>query len=143
MSAPEPGSESHSREEKGHDVARQLREQVTHLLSSGATGEDGLEAAIARVEQLRELAKVWKGTAEEKARVKFVESLIRLIEERQKALEQELLERASPKKSRKASVSAIEARAEADAAEQSRFAWPGRQGGYGFIDHLQKMRAGL
>jgi len=30
---------------------------------------------------------LWKGTGEEKARLKFVESLVKLVEERRKALE--------------------------------------------------------
>ncbi|KAI9810802.1 MAG: hypothetical protein M1832_001104 [Thelocarpon impressellum] len=146
VSAPEPGSESHSREEKGHEVAKRLRDQVKELLASGADGDDGLEAAVARVEELRELAKVWKGTAEEKSRVKFVESLIRLVEERQAVLEQEANEQASrpsPKKPSPRKSSSGAAGFSDETGEQSRFGWPVRQGGYGFIDQLQKMRGGL
>ncbi|KAI9836327.1 MAG: hypothetical protein M1838_005080, partial [Thelocarpon superellum] len=144
VSAPEAGSESYSREEKGHAVAKQLRQEIADLLQSGKTGEDGLEAAIKRVEELRELAHVWKGTAEEKARVKFVDGLIKLIEDRQRALVQEAEEkkqRTSPPKPPRNMVADPTNVGEGEAPEQSRFAWAGRQGGYAFIDQLQKMRA--
>ncbi|WEW55009.1 hypothetical protein PRK78_000436 [Emydomyces testavorans] len=87
VSAPEPGSESHSREEKGRDVAKKLKNEVAELLDSNGGGEAGLEAANRRVESLRQLATVWKGTVEEKARLKFVDSLARLVEERRKVLD--------------------------------------------------------
>ena len=148
VSAPEPGSESHSREEKGQETAKKLRDDIASLLVGHSNAEDGLEAAINRVEELRELAKVWKGTAEEKARMKFVESLIRIIEDRQRALEHEAEQkgrRSSPQKSSPRKGAAIDSRAgeASDTVEQSRFGWPGRQGGYAFIDQLQKMRGGL
>ncbi|KAK2809306.1 hypothetical protein FQN50_003948 [Emmonsiellopsis sp. PD_5] len=79
VSAPEPGPENHSREEKGREVAKKLRAEITELLGSG-----DVEGAARRVEKLRELAGVWRGTAEEKARGKFVEGLARLVEERRR-----------------------------------------------------------
>ncbi|KAF2812528.1 uncharacterized protein BDZ99DRAFT_268567 [Mytilinidion resinicola] len=82
VSAPEPGSDSHSREEKGREFAEKLRNEISDLI----TGSDSdAEAALSRIQALRDLAEVWKGTAEEKARIKFVESLVKLSEERQKA----------------------------------------------------------
>lgn len=86
VSAPEPGSDSHSREEKGREFAEKLRNEISDLVTGGSTDAEGLDAAISRIDALRELATVWKGTAEEKARVRFIESLIKLVEERQKAL---------------------------------------------------------
>lgn len=41
----------------------------------------GLEKARARVEELREVVGVWKGTGEEKARGKWVDGLARVVEE--------------------------------------------------------------
>ncbi|GES61840.1 hypothetical protein ATEIFO6365_0011035700 [Aspergillus terreus] len=87
VSAPEAGPESHSREEKGQEVAKKLRNEVTELLNSHSGGQQGLEAAAQRVEALRVLATLWKGTAEEKARVRFVDGLSKMVEERRRALE--------------------------------------------------------
>ncbi|EER38208.1 conserved hypothetical protein [Histoplasma capsulatum var. duboisii H88] len=99
VSAPEPGAgDQHSREEKGKEVARKLREEIMELLNKdNATGTttdqdidtDGVEAASRRVAALRELAGVWKGTAEEKARMKFVDGLAKMVEERRKVVQSE------------------------------------------------------
>jgi hypothetical protein len=59
----------HSTEEKGQQVSRQLRDEIADLLIGGDP-IDGIEAAAKRVEELKELAVVWKGTAEERARIK-------------------------------------------------------------------------
>ena len=87
VSAPEPGSESHSLEQKGQEVMQKLRAEVTGLLDSEGGGEAGLEAASRRVDSLREFATVWKSSAEEKARNRFVDSLAKIVEDRQKVLE--------------------------------------------------------
>ncbi|KAL4862540.1 hypothetical protein BDV12DRAFT_178662 [Aspergillus spectabilis] len=86
VSAPEPGPDSHSREGKGQEMAKKLRGEINELLDDD-TGAAGVEAAARRVEALRTLAMVWKGTAEEKARARFVEGLMKTVEERRKALE--------------------------------------------------------
>ncbi|KAA8646447.1 hypothetical protein EYZ11_000275 [Aspergillus tanneri] len=87
VSAPDPGPESNSREDKGQEVAKKLRTEVTELLDSNGGGEQGIEAATQRVEALRELTVVWKGTAEEKARNRFVDSLAKIVEDRRRTLE--------------------------------------------------------
>ena len=87
VSAPEPGSESHSLEQKGQEAMQKLRAEVTELLDSEGGGEAGLEAASRRVESLREFATVWKSSAEEKARNRFVDSLAKIVEDRRKVLE--------------------------------------------------------
>ncbi|KAH8424184.1 uncharacterized protein LDX57_001939 [Aspergillus melleus] len=87
VSAPEPGSESHSREEKGQEIAKKLRAEITELLDSNGGGEEGVDAATQRVDALRDLATVWKGTAEEKARTRFVDGLAKMIEDRRRTLE--------------------------------------------------------
>ncbi|KAL2834889.1 hypothetical protein BDW59DRAFT_155709 [Aspergillus cavernicola] len=86
VSAPDLGPDSHSREEKGQEVVRKLRGEVAGLLESDP-GAGGVEAATRRVEALRTLAMVWKGSAEEKARGRFVEGLMKMVEERRRALE--------------------------------------------------------
>lgn len=87
VSAPEPGSDNASREQKGKEFASALRSEIADLI----TGEpdEGIQKAEVRIQALRELAMVWKGTAEEKARTKFVDGLVRLAEEKQKEIERE------------------------------------------------------
>jgi hypothetical protein len=87
VSAPEPGPDHHSREEKGEEVAKKLRAEIADLLDSEDGSEAGLEAATQRVEALRRLASVWKGTVEEKARNRFVDSLAKTVEDRRRILD--------------------------------------------------------
>jgi hypothetical protein len=150
VSAPEPGSQLYSQEEKGQEVSRKLRAEIEDLLvSSGNDVDDarGIEAARTRVGELRDLALVWKGTAEEKARLKLVEELARVVEDRQKAFERE-----SDERRRRRGATHVERTAVAspprigeipETGDQGRFSWGGKDGGYGFINHLQKMRSGL
>ncbi|KAH0536282.1 hypothetical protein FGG08_006820 [Glutinoglossum americanum] len=156
VSAPEPGSQLSSQEEKGQEVSKKLRAEVADLLVN--TGNDiddarGIEAARKRVDGLRNLAQVWKGTAEEKARLKLVEELARCVEDRQKVFERDSDERrrrqgtkterttiTSPRKQDGATTRVGEI---SETADQGRFGWGGKDGGYGFINQLQKMRSGL
>jgi len=88
VSAPEASEENRSREEKSKAYSDKVRAEISDLLGpASSSGTEGLEAAAERVESLRELAEVWKGTAEEKARMRLVEGLVKMLEERQKALE--------------------------------------------------------
>ncbi|GFG24438.1 hypothetical protein IFM61606_04347 [Aspergillus udagawae] len=86
VSAPEPGSESQSLEEKGQEVAKRLRNEITELLNTNGGGQAGLDAATKRLEALRELATIWKGSAEEKARNRFLDSLAKIIDDRRRSL---------------------------------------------------------
>lgn len=132
VSAPDPGSDAHSTEEKGQQVLKRLREEITDLLAKD-NPIDGIEAAAKRVEELKELAIVWKGTAEEKARIKFVESLARLVEDRHKDLLKEAEQDGQP------AQKLDEVQEENDIA----FGESKTQSVYGFISRLQKMREGL
>ncbi|KAL4944486.1 hypothetical protein BDV06DRAFT_187162 [Aspergillus oleicola] len=85
VSAPEPGPEAASAEEKGLEVSKKIKNEITELLDGGDM--NGIEAANKRVEALRVLASVWKGTAEEKARGRFVDNLVKMVEERRRILE--------------------------------------------------------
>jgi hypothetical protein len=93
VSGPEPGSEGHSREEKGKEFAKRLRTEIVELLSNANGGPD-IEAATTKVEALRSLSVVWKGTAEERARNKFVDSLSKLVEDKRKQMEARLMSQA-------------------------------------------------
>jgi hypothetical protein len=87
VSAPEPGSDSASQEQKGKEFAAALRSEIADLITGDPEG--GVEKAETRIQALRDLAQVWKGTAEEKARSKFVEGLVKLAEDKQREVERE------------------------------------------------------
>ena len=76
VSAPDAGDDARSREEKGKAYMDKVRSEINDLLSSGQTAE-----AEQKVEQMRILAEVWKGTAEEKARARLVEGLQKIVDE--------------------------------------------------------------
>jgi hypothetical protein len=87
VSAPEPGSDNASREQKGKDFAASLRSEIADLITGDQ--DKGMQSAEVRIKALKDLAQVWKGTAEEKARMKFVEGLAKLAEDKQTQLERE------------------------------------------------------
>jgi hypothetical protein len=118
-----------STEEKGQQVSKQLRDEIADLLIGGDP-VDGIEAAAKRVEELKDLALVWKGTAEEKARVRFVETLAKLVEDRHR----ELLRDAEQDTRLRQRVETLQEEVEINAGETK------SQGGYGFISQLQKLR---
>jgi hypothetical protein len=89
VSGPVPGSDSNSREEKGREFAAELRTEIADLIMGAESKEQGYNAASDRIAALNDLANVWKGTAEEKARVRFVENLAKLAEERLRDLERD------------------------------------------------------
>ena len=86
VSAPAPGSEKYIYAEKDRDMAGKLRQEIAELLDSKVEIDRGIKAASDRVDQLRLLVGVWKGTAEERARAKFVDDLEKMIEDRRKIL---------------------------------------------------------
>ncbi|KAG9231150.1 hypothetical protein BJ875DRAFT_129149 [Amylocarpus encephaloides] len=131
VSAPEPGFDAHSTEEKGQEVSQKLRDEIADLL----IGEDpvhGIEAAAKRVEELKDLAIVWKGTAEERARVKFIETLAKLVEDRHK----ELLRDAEQGSRLSQRVESLREEGESETTTGENKS----QGGYGFLSQLQKLR---
>jgi hypothetical protein len=169
VSAPEPGSASHSLEEAGQTALRKLREEVAELLDAHDGTEDSRRdaatAARQRVEDLRDLAGLWRGTVEEKARLKFVDSLSKTVEDREKALHNIYGAPDSTAGSyamaagdgsgtaagqRRASVGRPGAAAntsgtlEQKKEETGGFGWSGDMpSGYGLISQLQKMRGGM
>ncbi|KAJ5132603.1 hypothetical protein N7448_006761 [Penicillium atrosanguineum] len=87
VSGPEMGPEGQDQEQKGQESMKKLRNEILELLESQGGGHKGLEAATQRLETLRTLAAVWKGSAEEKARARFVDALGRIVDERRRVLE--------------------------------------------------------
>ena len=132
VSAPAPGSTDGSassnaqQDAKARDFAATLRREIGVLVVGNPGGlRAGYEEALRRIEALRDLARVWRGTAEERPRVRFVEGLARLAEERLAEAEREV--------------------------EGGRFEGVGRRGsqiggkvqvekGVGFLDNLYRLR---
>ena len=126
VSAPDGSDDSRSREEKGKAYAEKLRNEINDLIGSG-NDLSGLEAAAVRIEELKRLAEVWKGTAEEKARLKLVESLQNPVEERQRALE-------------KASGGRKPAPSPSRGVDYRYGNMDAAQGGYGFLQNLRNLK---
>ncbi|CAN9251503.1 unnamed protein product [Alternaria alternata] len=127
VSAPEPGTDSASREQKGKEFAASLRTEIADPITGDPEG--GMEKAEIRIQALRDLAQVWKGTAEEKARAKFVESLVELAEDKQRELDREKernKDRGQQRPGRSGSVP-----------KQQQ---PQQQRGGGFLENLQRIR---
>lgn len=139
VSAPEPGSDndSRSREEKGKAYTDNLKAEINDLLVSGA---EGVEAANARVEELRVLADVWKGTAEEKARTRIVDTLQKSVDDKQRVLEKTTMD-----SSRKPGVSparGYDYRYGGSSTEIPKVANEGGSG-YGFLQNLKNLRSDM
>lgn len=135
-----------STEDKGQQVLRRLREEVGGLLRRGTTHEEkvkGVEDATRRVEEIKTLSTVWRGTAEEKGRQRFVESLARMVEERHRELVKEMesqREKETQGKKEDAGSRREQAGSSNATATETR---GGPLGGYGFMNQWQKIRGGL
>ena len=113
VSAPElAGMETTDHDETGKETARKLRAEITDLLDNDGGGYAGLEAASQKVEEFRLLCTLWKETAEERARARFVDSLSKLVDDRKKILD----------------ARSLPQRARADSATQRSSSMPGRAG---------------
>ncbi|KAI1339908.1 hypothetical protein F5Y15DRAFT_58651 [Xylariaceae sp. FL0016] len=139
VSAPEPGSESHSTEEKGQQVLKKLREEISDLLTKSSDPVDGIEKAAQRIEELKELAVVWKGTAEEKGRAKFIDSLAKMVEDRHKEVLKEMEQGGRRDGRADSDLSSRKIAANPDTSSSDNKSLPG----YGFMSHLQRLRTGL
>ena len=140
VSAPEPGSQQQSSEDKGQEVLQRLRDEVASLLDGSDDPVEGIASAARRVEELKELTVVWKGTAEEKGRNKFIDSLAKMVEDRHRDLMREMEQAAKRDgkvetgRPRKSSVTR-----DAAVTEDSRTL----PGGFGLLHQLQRLRSGL
>jgi hypothetical protein len=139
VSAPEPGSAKQSSEDKGQEVLKKLREEIQDLLTASEDPVEGIEKAAQRIEQLKELTRVWNDTAEEKGRNKFIEGLAKMVEDRHREVMKEMEQKegkVETLRTRKASVT----RDAAVVVVEDTKAGPG---GFGLISQLQKLRGGL
>ncbi|KAF6833134.1 C4-dicarboxylate transporter/malic acid transporter [Colletotrichum musicola] len=137
VSAPEPGAEQHSTEDKGQQVLQKLRDEISQLLTKSEDPVQGIEKAAQRIEELKDLNQVWKGTAEEKGRTRFIESLAKMVEDRHRDLMREV-DQASRRDGNGNEGRARKGSVHADAAENKTYL-----GGYGLMSQLQKLRSGL
>ncbi|KAL0941047.1 uncharacterized protein CTRU02_203810 [Colletotrichum truncatum] len=137
VSAPEPGSDQHSTEDKGQQVLQNLRDEISQLLHKSEDPVQGIEKAAQRIEELKDLNQVWKGTAEEKGRTKFIESLAKMVEDRHRDLMREV-DQASRSQGNGNEGRARKGSVHADAVENKPYL-----GGYGLMSQLQKLRSGL
>ncbi|KAK4202601.1 hypothetical protein QBC40DRAFT_321490 [Triangularia verruculosa] len=158
VSAPD-SSHVLSTEEKGQQVLSELKQEIVDLLENNK--EDpikGIEDAARRVEELKDLCLVWKGTAEEKGRVRFVEGLARLVEERHERLLREmnggggqgngreggnLVKKQEEDRDDGGCRNGNAAAAAAGGGTGAGSGGGGGYGGYGLISQLQKLRGGM
>ncbi|OAQ69162.1 hypothetical protein VFPPC_13801 [Pochonia chlamydosporia 170] len=138
VSAPDPGSEQQSSEDKGQQVLQKLRDEISDLLQKSDDPVQGIERAAARIEELKELTTVWKGTAEEKGRNKFIESLAKMVEDRHRDLVREM-DQAARREGRTTAAQARRLGTQAEAVEEESKV----PGGFGLLSQLQKLRSGL
>ncbi|KAK0943243.1 hypothetical protein LTR29_005227 [Friedmanniomyces endolithicus] len=139
ISGPASDADARDREAKSKVYMETLRAEIN---DQTGTGDEitSLAAAAARLEDLRGLAEVWKGTVEEKARLRLVESLLRPVEERLRVVER------TGQQARGAPVSLPSSSAPRGAdlrygdlsASSQRAA--GEGGGYGFLQNLRNLR---
>lgn len=140
-------AEQISMEDRGQQTLKKLREEISGLLKRGGSHEEkvrGVEEATRRVEEIKVLSSVWKGTAEEKGRMRFIEQLARLVEERHRDLLREVEGQRDREQGRRGQDEGFASRREQNgssdaAAAESR----GPLGGYGFMNQWQKIRGGL
>ena len=129
VSAPEATEENRNREAKAKEYTSSLQAEINSLLSTNDAA--GVEAAAERVEELRVLVEVWKGTAEEKARTRVVEGLVRMMEEKQKVI---------------GGGRRVEGRRQPERAVDMRYGdleAKGAEGGYGFLQNLRNFKDGM
>jgi len=138
VSAPEPGAEAQSTEDKGQLVLKTMREEINNLISNTNDPVDGLEKATQRLEELKDLSNVWKGTAEEKGRAKFLDSLAKQVEDRHRELVKEL-EQAGRKTEKNEAATQRKPIAENDASSAENKG----NAGYGLMSQWQRLRTGL
>ncbi|MCJ1384500.1 hypothetical protein MMC17_007617 [Xylographa soralifera] len=124
ISVTSPSNDSHpSLEAAGQEALSRLKNEINDLLALGP--EEGVLAAEKRVEELRDLVGVWKGTVEEKPRMKFVDGLARTVAERRREVEAKGGLMARERASSEAGLEGSKATGE---------------GGKGFLRNLQRLR---
>jgi hypothetical protein len=136
VSAPEPGAENFSQEEKGQEVTQKLKEEITGLLESSGDPSEGIILARKRIEELRELVTVWKGTIEEKPRIKLVDTLAKSVNDKEKTLD--VISKTEGSGGNNTITPSSATSAAATASSHGGFGL----GGFGLMTQLQKIRDG-
>lgn len=118
----------------GRDFAASLRSEISDLVSNAEDDASGIAAASERIQTLRDLAQVWKGTAEYDKRVKLVDELEKLAKEKRNVwnMRQQQQQRAAGGRSRSGS----------SAKNKPQPPVPVQKSG-GFLDNLQRLREGI
>jgi hypothetical protein len=122
-----------ARDAKAREFAENLRREIVTLVEGHPDGaRAGYEAAMERVMAMRELVGIWRGTGEERARARFVDSLEKVAVERLRDIEGGV---------RGGVVTATPA---LSLASGERAGTPSRlvEKGVGFLDNLSRMRNG-
>ena len=126
VSAPGSSDDERGREAKAKAFMDNARHEISMILET-AGDSLSVEAAEAKVAELRKLAEVWKGTAEEKARMKLVDGLQRVVDDGRKSLENASnARRPAPQLARNVDMRY----GNTDSV----------QGGYGFLQNLRSLR---
>ncbi|KAJ2894277.1 Malic acid transport protein 1 [Zalerion maritima] len=137
VSAPDLGTEKQSTEEKGQQILHKLRDEISALLADSKDPIQGIEKAAHRIEELKELSTVWNGTAEEKGRAKFLETLTKMVEDRHRELLREVELETKRTKQPEVDSSSRKGNTQADGDNRP------YTSGLGLLNQLQKMRGGL
>ncbi|KIW93928.1 uncharacterized protein Z519_05243 [Cladophialophora bantiana CBS 173.52] len=135
VSSPELGIQSTAEDDKAREVLKSIRAEIDDLLGPESDGYAGLEAAFHRIEEYRQLAILWKGTGEEKARLKFVDSLAKTVEDRRKTLD-------AQGRARNAKM-ANSARSSSAVGRNPRSSTEGSGGAAGLFRNLQRLKDDL
>ena len=139
LSPPEPGSESNSRDEKGKEFAKKARAEVVEILNH-SNGAPDIDAAAAKVNALRSLSAVWKGTAEERARNKFVDSLSKLVDDGRRHLEARSLSQPARETNAAGQPSSSTPGSQSTGQARDRPGIESGSGGGGLFRNLQRLR---
>lgn len=120
-------AQSQQQEAKAKEFADNLRSDITAMIADATDPKEGYEEAMNRIQGLRELVGVFKGTGEEKTRLRFVEALEKLAAEKLREVERG-----------EASRSGTPLRVVERIGTPSRLA----EKGVGWLDNLGRMRNG-
>lgn len=76
-----PPNQDRDLESKGQAALSRLRQEVLDLLADAEGRGGGVDRARERVGELREICELWKGTGEEKARLRWVDGLELMVDD--------------------------------------------------------------